>query len=338
MNYLGFGTLKDGTKTHIFKLENEKYRVDMSDYGATVVNFIDKKTGIDILLGYTSIWAYTASTPYMGATVGRVCNRIMHGKFTLNGKEYQLPLNDRGNTLHGGLVSYAKKVWDVKREGKNTLVFTYHSNDGEEGFPGDLDLTAIYTLEEDGLRFTWKAYAKEDTICSLTNHAYFNLHGPSDTKILDHTLKINADTYNLLNNTGVALEENVPVEGTPFDFRTPKPIGQDIRANDPQIHIAGGYDHNFVINGKGMREACVLATDKLRLTVETDLEGVQLYTGNKLPGNVVGKDGHFYPPYSGVCLETQHVPNAINYEKFEKPLVHAGETVEHTTFYRLEEL
>ena len=337
MSYYGFGTLQSGERTQIYHLENAKYRVDMTDYGATLVNFIDKKTGIDILLGYTSVWGYTYSTPYMGATVGRVCNRILYGKFTLNGKEYQLPLNDRGNTLHGGMVSYAKKVWKAEQKG-NTMIFTYHSKDGEEGFPGDLDLTAIYALEEDGLRFTWKATAKEDTICSITNHAYFNLNGPSDTTILDHVLKINADTYNPLNKTGVALEEAVNVEGTPFDFRKGKRIGDEIRANDPQIHIGGGYDHNFVINGKGMREACVLSNDKLRLTVETDLEGMQLYTGNKLPGNIVGKEGHFYPQFSGVCMETQHVPNAINYERYEKPLVHAGETVEHTTFYRLEEI
>lgn len=330
-----FGRLKDGREAHLYTLKNRNFIVTMTDYGATVVSWIDRKSGIDILQGYDSVEGYVEQTPYMGATVGRVANRIGKGKFFLNGREYTLEANDRGNSLHSGSAGFSQKLFDVQQKDE-TLVFTLHSPDGEGGFPGNLDVSASYTLLQDGLDFLWQGTSDQDTLLAMTNHMFFNLRGPTSDTAMDLELKVNADEYAPIDQNGLTLDVRRGVAGSPFDFRDYHPLGERVDARDAQIRFGKGYDHCFLLRGRGYREAASLRSDKLVLTVFTDLEGMQLYSGNFLRGDSRGKEGGTFPKRSAVCLETQYVPNAINGKSFEKPVLKKGETVSRRTFYRLE--
>ena len=329
-----FGKTPRGKLTHLYSLENDYYRITMSDYGATLVSMIDKKTGIDIVLGYNSVDGYLKTCPYMGATVGRVCNRIGKGSFKLNDKTYHLMTNDRGNTLHGGLVGFASKIW-VPEIKETALIFTLESPDGDEGFPGKVEVKAKYELINDKLIFTWSGISDQDTLLSLTNHAYFNLAGPRSLSVLDQELKINSEQIVDVDENGLAEETTSEVKDTPFDFRKYKKIGKDLNKENPQLKNGQGYDHHFIISGTGLREAARLKGNGLELIVSTDLPGLQLYSANFLEGNSLGKEGGIFPKHSAVCLETQYVPNAINYEKYDKPILLKGKEMIHQTIYQV---
>ena len=330
-----FGTTKDGRKTALYCLENDRWRIEATDYGASLVSFVDKEAGIDIVQGYTDAAGYEELCPYMGATVGRVCNRIRGGRFELDGKIYHLEQNDRGNCLHGGSTSTAYKVWK-KEEDPNALVFSCFSPDGEGGFPGNVTMRTAYRLDENGLEITLTAESDRDTYIALTNHAFFNLNGPQSDTVLDHEMMLDSDVLCCIDENGQTGEETIDVEDTPFDFRLFKEIGRDINADDVQLHYGGGYDHCFIVRGEGYRHAGALRTDRIRMDVWTDLPALQVYSGNFLNGEGEGKEGGTFPRRSAVCLEAQYVPDAMNSECWDKPLVKAGEPQTHIIRFRTE--
>ena len=328
-----FGRTKDGRDVHLFRLENDHYFVEVTDYGASLVTFLDKRAGIDIVQGYTDVRGYEDLCPYMGATVGRICNRVRDGYFLLDGVPYKLEENDCGNCLHGGSTSTAFKVWEG-RELEDRLSFRCFSPDGEGGFPGNVTMCAEYILEDDGLRIELSAESDKDTYIALTNHAFFNLNGPQSRTVLDHELMIESDVVCAIDRNGQTGEETFEAEDTPFDFRMFKKIGLDIDNENEQLTFGGGYDHCFVIRGEGFRHCAAVKTERIRLDVWSDLPGLQIYSGNFLSGEGQGKNGGTFPKRSAVCLEAQYIPNAVNSETYEKPLVRAGEKQCHVICYR----
>ena len=302
--------------------------VEIMEYGATIRSLLVQRGGAwtDVVLGYDTLREYEENDGYLGACVGRVGNRIGGAGFTLNGKTYTLARNDGENHLHGGVRGFDKYVWTAE-ELPDGVRFARVSPDGEEGYPGTLRAAVSYRLQGNTLAIEYEASADEDTLCNLTNHSYFNLNGGG--AVLSHTLQINAEEF--LENGAATLPtgNRLPVAGTPFDFRVPKRIGQDIGADDIQLRNCGGYDHNFCLTGD---PAAVLRGDVSGITmkVRTTLPGVQLYTANVLTERR-GKNGAVYVPRGALCLETQYFPNAMACEGFEKPILRAGESWNHRT-------
>lgn len=344
-----WGTV-DGKPVSIYHMDNGKgLRADISDYGAIVRSLeVPDRNGkpADIVLGYASVAEYLKSTPYFGAIVGRYGNRIAKGRFTLDGAEYKLATNNNMNHLHGGLKGFDKVVWDaepcVKEQGVS-LKLTYLSKDGEEGYPGNLECTVIYTLTPDNeLKIDYAAKTDKATVLNITHHGYFNLAGQGTRDILDHELMINADHITPVDETLITTGELMPVEGTPFDFTKPHKIGERINdKSDEQIKFGGGYDHNFVLNKKG--EALTLAASVYEPTsgrvmeVFTTEPGVQFYAGNFLDGSNIGKKGKVYKYRYGFCLETQHFPDSPNKQdnkKFPSVVLRPGEEFTSQTIYR----
>lgn len=307
--------------------------VTVCTLGATVLSLkVPDKNGkkVDVALGMTTARDVIDKGDYMGAVVGRCANRIANGKFTLNGTTYNLAQNNGNAHLHGGVVGFNCKTFEAVAEG-NTLTLTATSPNGDEGYPGNLTLTVKYTVTgKDGktLKIEYFAQSDTDTLFNPTNHVYFNLNGESDGSILDNYVKIFADEY-LQVNADLIPTVRASVEGTPFDFRVAKTLGQDVNADDVQLQIAGGYDHNFCL-----RDDCAAyafsAKTGIAMTVMTDMPGMQLYTGNFLCGNV-GKSA--YGKRSGFCLETQFYPNAINRDDCAKPILKAGQKFYSYTSY-----
>lgn len=320
----------NGKDIYAYTLADE-IEVTVCTLGATVLSLkVPDKKGelVDVVLGMTHACDVIDKGDYMGAVVGRCANRIAKGRFTLNGVEYQLAQNNGNAHLHGGDVGFNCKVFDATAEG-NTLTLTTFSPDGEEGYPGNLELTVKYTVSGSTLKIEYFAQSDKDTLFNPTNHAYFNLNGESSGSIEDNWLQINASHYLQIN------EDLIPttrchVEGTPFDFRRAKPIGKDIHNDtDTQLKIAGGYDHNFCLTAHYAALAYSPKTD-IVMNVFTDMKGMQLYTGNFLTGNV-GKSK--YGKRSGFCLETQYYPDAINRDDCDKPILRAGEKIHLQTLY-----
>jgi aldose 1-epimerase len=320
--------------------------VQISDFGGTIVGLTapDRDGRLeDVVLGWASpeeLFAHTGKT-YFGALIGRFGNRIANRRFTLDGESYSLPINDPPNSLHGGSHGFHTAVWAAKPlESDAALDLTYHSPDGEEGYPGDLSVAVRYTLTDDNaLRIDYTATTDRPTVLNLTNHAYFNLEGNRDGDILAHALELNAERFTPVNETLIPTGELRAVAGTPFDFRRPTPIGARIDAEDEQMRFGKGYDHNFVIDGGGrgalVRAARVVAPRSGRvLEVETTQPGVQFYSGNFLDGSIIGKTGRTYGPRSGFCLETQHFPDSPNQPTFPSTVLRPGETYRHVTVYR----
>ncbi len=343
MNEKQFGLTPDNRPAHLYTIENEHFIVTMTDYGATIVNFICKdaggaapaEKGVDIVLGFADVSGYISEVPYMGSTVGRVCNRIAKGQYTLNSQTYQLPLNNHGNTLHGGTVGFSQKLWTLTSYKPEALVFEMKSADGEQGFNGAVTVEAEYRLQDDGLLFTYKAVSDADTICAITNHSYFNLNGRSSATILDHYLSSPADRIVAVDSVGLATDRIIPVSDTPFDFTGGKLIGRDIDAADEQIGFGHGYDHHFMVPGSGLREMAVCSCGELTLTVLSDLPGFQMYTANGLKGLSANPAQPAYQRRSGVCFETQFCPNVINTRIDVMPVLKAGQPVCHQTVYRV---
>jgi aldose 1-epimerase len=335
-----FGNMPDGTKVEIYTLEEGAIRARIMTYGARLVSLeVPDRNGkvADIVLGYESLAGYTADPKsYFGAIVGRYGNRIAHASFTLDGKRYQLPANDNGNTLHGGIKGFDKLLWQA-HEIPNGVELTLVSKDGDQGFPGTLTARVRYTLEAHALKIEYFATTDKDTVLNLTNHSYFNLAGDGQGDILNHLMMIPADRYTPVDSTLIPTGELAPVAGTPLDFRHPTAIGARINDDNEQLKLAGGYDHNFVLNGKMgiLHEAArvVEPTTGRVLTVETTQPGVQFYSGNFLDGTLHGKHGHVYEKHAGFCLETQHFPDSPNHPKFPTTELKPGQTYHEVTIF-----
>nr|WP_202910555.1 aldose epimerase family protein [Hymenobacter sediminis] len=338
-----FGKTQDGTEVQLYTLTNAHgLKVGITNYGGTITSLLvpDKSGKLgDVVLGFDNVSGYQSpeflkSGPYFGALIGRYGNRIKGGKFTLDGKEYTLAKNNGENTLHGGKKGFDKVVWQAQPgtspEGQ-TLTLTYLSKDGEEGYPGNLNVKVVYTLTpDDALRIDYSATTDKATPVNLTNHAYFNL-GLGQTKdILGHEVTIAADRYNVVDAGLIPTGELRPVKGTPFDFTTPHTIGERIG------QVPGGYDHNWILNqASGLHTAATVyePTTGRTMTVQTTEPGLQFYTGNFLDGTLKGKGGTVYGKHAGFCMETQHFPDSPNQPKFPTTILKPGQTLQSTTTY-----
>lgn len=342
-----FGKTAQGVAVDQFKLTNSKgVEVSIINYGGIVTSIkTPDKTGkpADIVLGFPSLDGYLGSHPYFGALIGRYGNRIAKGEFKLNGQTYKLAKNNNGNSLHGGEKGFDKVVWtvkDVRNEAtEQSLTLFYRSVDGEEGYPGNLDVTVRYSLNDAGeLKIEYAAVTDRPTVANLTNHSYFNLAGEGEGDILGHLLMINADRYTPVDSGLIPTGELAPVEGTPFDFRKPAAIGARIEADHPQLKAGGGYDHNYVLNrsGDGLSLAARVTEPGTgrTLEVETTEPGVQFYCGNFLDGTLKGKSGRAYAKRSGFCLETQHFPDSPNQPEFPSTVLAPGRELRSVTVYR----
>ncbi len=339
-----FGQTEDGQAVELYTLRNKHGMVaKIMTYGALLTELHaydrDGKLG-DVVLGFDSLDGYLKGHPYFGATTGRVANRIANAKFMLNGQEFKLAANNDPHHLHGGDKGLDKRVWKAEplmRDGAPAVRFKYTSPDGEEGYPGTLDLTVTYTLtNENGLQIDYLATTDKPTPVNLTHHSYFNLAGAGSGDILGHELQLMASRYTPGDETLVPTGQIAPVAGTPFDFTEPKPIGKDLKivGGDPI-----GYDLNYVLNSSNgsLSKAAVVRDPKTGRVLEvftTDI-GIQFYTGNFLDGTNTGKGGKVYEQYHGFCLEPQHFPNSINTPKFPSVVLEPGEQYRKTTVYRL---
>lgn len=333
-------TLTKGKKAAIYSLDNGTVTVDITDLGATIVGVKapDKNGNIaDVVLGYDTAAEYEKNGGYFGATVGRYANRIGNGSFTLNGKVYTLFKNDGDNHLHGGKLGFDKKLWDCEIV-ENGVAMSIESPDGEEGYPGTLKMKVIFTLSQDNtLTQRYEAVSDSDTVFNPTNHAYFNLEGHGNGKILEHRLQINAQNFTRVGKGAIPTGELPKVSGTPFDFTTPHTIGERYSLNDSDQAVCGGYDHNFVLSDKfgELKKAAVLEAplSGRTLTVSTDMPGIQLYIGNMIDP-VDGKNSAKYDAHSGLCLETQFFPDSPNQPDFPSCVIKAGVPFVSSTLWK----
>jgi aldose 1-epimerase len=315
-----FGKMKDGQTVDLYTLTNRNgMEVSITPYGGRVVSLVvpDRhgKLG-DVVLGFDNLQGYLGDNPYFGALIGRYANRIAHGRFTLDGVTYKLPINDGPNSLHGGTKGFDKQVWKARElSGAHPAIeLTYLSKDGEEGYPGNLSVKVVYTLEEDNaLRIDYTATTDKDTVINLTNHSYFNLAGQGSGNILKQVMMINADKFTPIDATLIPTGKLESVEGTPFDFRKPTVIGERIDENNEQLKFAHGYDDNWVLNrhGSGLSLAARASDPESGRVLEvlTTEPGVQFYTGNFLDGTIHGKGGKVYGYRSAFTLDSPNHPN-----------------------------
>ncbi len=332
-----FGQLDDGRTAHLFTLTNANgIEAKITNYGGIIVSLIapDAEGSLDnIVLGFDELEPYLGEHPYFGALIGRYGNRIEKGQFSLNDTEYQLSINDGENHLHGGLQGFDKVLWDAEVIDNSSLRLTYLSEDGEEGYPGNLQVTATYRLNnDDELHIEFEATTDEATPVNITAHSYFNLTGDPSLTILDHQLKLHAGNYTPVNSQLIPTGEIVPVNGSPFDFTDFEEIGS--RIDD----VEGGYDHNFVLDDAGGEVSIAAELTEPRsgrtLTVLTDEPGIQFYSGNFLDGTLENGDGTPLEQYSGLCLEPQHFPNSPNEPDFPSTILNPGETYQSAIVYR----
>ncbi|MFO1515182.1 MAG: aldose epimerase family protein [Verrucomicrobiota bacterium] len=337
-----FGTA-DGKPVTLYTLKNSKgAEAKIMNYGGIVQSLVmPDRTGKmeDVVLGYDNLEGYLKETPYFGALIGRYGNRIGKAKFTLDGKTYELAKNNNGNSLHGGLKGFDKVVWNVVKATGNTLELQYTSKDGEEGFPGNLTVTALYTLTADNaLRLEYKATTDKATVVNLTQHSYFNLAGQGKGDILGHEVYINSDKTTPVDKDLITTGAFASVEGTPFDFRKPTAIGARINDPDTQLQYGPGYDHNWVIN-KPAGQLGLMARVKdpksgRVLEVWSDELGLQFYAGNFLDGTITGKGGAVYQRRNAFCMEPQHYPDSPNKPSFPSVVLRPGQTFKNTIIYK----
>ncbi len=331
-----FGTLPDGTSATRYRLQAapDAY-ADILDYGATVQGLVlPDRNGrpVDIVLGYDTLEGYVSGDCYFGATVGRCANRIGNAAFTIDGKTYSLDANDGRNHLHGGLEGFDRRMFRAEIAG-DTLRLSLVSPDGDQGYPGRLSLTVEYSFDERRvLTVRFRGETDKDTVVNLTNHSYFDLSGGQAP--MEQVLWLRADRFCENDENTLPTGKLLPVQGTPFDFTTEKPLSRDLNAKDPLLLSCNGYDHNFDLGGGGtLQPAARLSSGVtgIAMTLSTDMPGVQLYTGNFVHGT--GKGGREYRSHDAVCLEPQFFPNAMAVADFEKPILRAGETYDRTIVY-----
>ena len=336
-----WGETKGGEKVTLYTLRNAKgMEARITNYGGIIVSLTapDRQGQFeDVVLGFDNFAQYETSNPFFGCITGRYANRIAGGKFTLDGREYVLAKNNGPNHLHGGRVGFDKKVWAARtfKRGGAGLELTYTSPDGEEGYPGTLQCKVTYVLTNDNsLEIEYRATTDKPTIVNLTNHSYFNLGGERSGNILGHELSINADSYTPTDDTLIPTGETAPVAGTPLDFTSPHKIGESIGADFKPLRQGKGYDHNYVLNGSGLRIAAKAKDPQSGRVLEvlTTEPGVQLYTGNHL--GPTGKKGHVYGSRHGFCLETQHFPDSPNRPEFPTTKLSPGDSYQHTCIFK----
>jgi aldose 1-epimerase len=335
-----FSDTINSKKTMLYTLKNENGMVvELSNFGATIVSIrVPDRDGkiADVTLGYDSIQGYRDGKSYFGCIAGRYANRIAHGRFSLEGIEYTLPLNNGPNSLHGGVNSIDKQVWKANVM-NDAISFSIVIPDGENGYPGEVKLTVVYALRTDNsLVIDYVGTTNKTTVLNPTNHAYFNLSGDPTKDILDHELYINASAFTPVDSTLIPTGELRPVKDTPFDFTLPKSIGKDIGAEDEQLNIGLGYDHNYVLNTSDSKTPAVVVTEKTsgrKMEVFTTEPGVQFYSGNFLDGSEKGR-GAAYQYRTGFCLETQHFPDSPNQPSFPSVVLRPGDTFKSQTIYR----
>ena len=337
-----FGKLPDGTSIESYTAFNKAgASAKFITYGATLTELhVPDKNGKmgDVVLGFDDIQGYLSQHPFFGGTIGRYANRIAKGKFTLDGKEYDLAINNAPNSLHGGAIGFNRRVWkaeELKKADGAGVRFTYLSKDGEENYPGNLNVSVTYILTDTNeLKIEYSAETDKDTVLNLTNHSYFNLSGTDTGDILKYVLYLNADKYTPVDSTLIPTGEITSVEGTPLDFRKPTPVGARIA----ELKEIGGYDHNFVLNGKaGTMRLAARVTDPdsgRQMEVWTTEPGVQFYSAIHLNGSIKGKGGVAYGKYGAICLETQHYPDSPNEPSFPTTELKPGQHFHSETIYK----
>ena len=339
-----FDFMPDGTEVHLFTItNNNEVSAGIITRGATLQSFVcpDKEGNMgDIIMGFDNVAAHIASDTYTGNIIGQYANRLCGGKFTVAGKEYQVTQNEKGKTcLHGG-GEYNSAVWKAIIIDDDAVEFSYISEDGNEGFPGKVEVTVVYRLtDRNELEIHYNAVPDTETVINMTNHAYFNLGTTAGGDVLDHELQLFCDAFTPTDSDSIPTGEIRSVEGTAFDFREPKKIGKDIGADEEQLIMCRGYDHNFCVNGPiGKVRPVAKVTDAKsgrKLEVMSDLPGVQLYTGNFLDGTEMGKNGIALGKHYGFCLETQYYPDTPNQPEFPQCTFKKGEAFRSLTIFKV---
>lgn len=341
-----FGKISPSGSVYLYTLTNKNgMKVEIINYGAIVVSLTapDKNGKLeDVVLGFDNLQDYVKDNSFIGAIIGRCANRINKGKIALDGKEYQLTINDGENQLHGGSKGFNKVLWDavpIESDSAQALKLTYRSPDGDEGYPGNLDIEVIYTLSNrNELKINYKATTDKPTVVNLTNHSYFNLSGSPVNTILDEELQLDADDMTAVNEVLIPTGELLRVANTPFDFRSPHKIGERINEMNEQLKFGGGYDHNWVLNnynGSVRKVGELFEPNNGRLMeIYTDQPGMQFYSGNFMNGTLKGKKGIIYNYRSALCLEAQHFPNSPNQPNFPSVRLNPGEKYKQQTVYR----
>ena len=338
-----FGVLESGKDVTLYRITNSRGAyVSIIDYGATIVELcVPDREGrlVDVLLGCDDVHAYEHTSGYLGALIGRYGNRIGKGRFPLDGKVLQLECNDGNNNLHVGFKGFNYFSWNAEIV-DGGVCFSRVSPDGEGNYPGNLDVKCTYTFNDDcELKLHYEATTDKLTVCNLTNHSYFNLNGHDSGTIVDHTVQLLADRFTVVDGESIPTGELRSVEGTCFDFRTPKTIAKGLECDCEQLRNTGGFDHNYVLSDEtGMRKAAEVTGPATGIVMEvyTDQPGVQLYIGNFLDGTmpIKGKSGAFYTKRMGLCLETQFYPDSVNHPEWPQPFLKPGEKYDTATVYR----
>lgn len=335
LNPANFSDTINGKPTALYVLKNQNgMEVCVTNFGGRIVSVMvpDKNGDMqDVVLGFDSIGKYERIPSDFGASIGRYANRINQGKITIDGETIQLPQNNYGHTLHGGPNGWQYQVYEATQIDSTTLQLVMNSPDGDENFPGNVVATVTYKLTDDNaIDINYEATTDKKTVINMTNHSYFVLGGDPDNLSLDNILYVNSDSYTPVDSTFMTTGEIVPVKDTPFDFTTPKPIGQDIDADHPQTKYGNGFDHNWVLNTKGdINQLAVRLTSPvsgISLEVYTNEPGIQVYTGNFLDGTATGKNGKVYNQRASVCLETQHYPDSPNKSEWPSVILEPGQT------------
>lgn len=332
-----FGTRSDGRQAWLYTISSGNITAVLSDHGATLVRlFVPDRNGNadDIVLGFDDLEGYVTCNDYYGATVGRNSNRVGGAKFLLNGKMYRMDANDNDiNNLHSGFDSFKDRLWQVVEHTENSVCFYLESPDGDQGFPGNAKIQVRYCLENGDLKITYDAVCDQDTVFNMTNHAFFNLAGQQYPKrCMDQILTLPATFFTVADAQSIPTGELRSVEGSPMDFRIPKPFGKDIDEDYEALNLQGGYDHNFEAKGP----VCATLHDPYSgrtMEVLTDCPGIQVYSGNYLAG-IIGKGGVAYTKRGGICLETQFYPDSVNHPQWPQPFVKANQPYHSETIYR----
>ena len=337
-----FGSNSKGQKATLYTFENANGMVmEVTDFGAALYSLWvpDKEGNLrDVVLGYDTPVEYESpSRTFFGVTVGRNANRIAGGEFVINGIQYQIDQNQNGNNLHSGLDFYSFRVWDVKEIDGNRITFLMHSPDGDQGYPGEVDVEVTYELtDENEVKISYYGVPDQDTIMNLTNHSFFNMDGHDSGSILEQEVWIDADAFTPTYQNLIPTGEIRPVDGTAMDFRTKKKMGKDIHADEEAIRFGKGYDHNWCLNNNGKFAKIAEMTGKssgITMEVYTDLPGVHIYSGNYLEYEP-GKRGALYEENQAMCFETQYYPDAIHHDNFQSPICKKGQIYQTRTTYK----